>query len=252
MKNVFPILIDSLFLLFASFVISIFILNYFLPHPYYVVISLTISALISLFSARFFLSLSNKKLVKKEHKKLYNDTLIRINLMKKEDLVKLIISAMQIKQATNLKNGFYDNETDTLYIVKFGFENLTKADVVRAFNLNEKNVVFLCQDYDQDIIDFAKRFNGKITLKDGKYLFNLLKENTLLPNNDFSAVYNEENKPIFKKQILKKKNAKKFLFFGVMFCFFSWFVPYKIYYVSWGILMISFSIYLKFFGKITE
>ncbi len=252
MRNILPIVLDSLFLFFASLIICVFILNYFLPHPLPVVISLTVSGMICMLGANIFLSRSSKKFIEKQDKKLYAETLIRLNLMKKERLVNLVVLAMQIKDAKILKDRFYDNNSHTLYLFKFGFETLTKADVVKAFNLTQDKIVFLCHEYSDEVKSFADRFNGKIILKDGKYLFNLLKERDLLPKNDFSGVYNEKNKPIFKKRILQKRNAKKFLFFGVILCFFSLFVPYKFYYVVWGVLMISFSIYLKLFGKAVE
>ena len=249
MKNFFPIVLDSLFLFFASFVLLVFSLYYYLPSPYHVVISLTLSAVICLTTARFLTARSNDKHIKNQEKKILKDTLLKLNLMKNERLISLIISALELKDYSLVNNGFLDNKTNTLYLVKYGFENLTKADVVKGFNLNEKGVVFLCQEYDQEIIDFASRFNDKIVLKDGVYLFNLLKEKNLLPKEDFSSLYTEKKRIVIKGKILEKRNAKKFFFFGVMLCFFSLFVPYRTYYLFSGVLMVSFSIYLKLFGK---
>lgn len=252
MKNFFPIIFDSLFLFFASFVLLVFSLYYYLPSPYHVVISITLSAVICLTTARLLTDRGNAKYIKNEEKKILKDTLLKLNLMKRESLINLIISALELKDYSLVNNGFLDKQTNTLYLVKYGFENLTKADVVKAFNLNEKGVVFLCQEYDQEIIEFSSRFNGKIILKDGLYLYELLKEKNLLPKEDFSSSYTEKKRIVIKSKILEKRNAKKFFFFGVILCFFSLFVPYKTYYIFSGVLMISFSIYLKLFGKSTN
>ena len=249
MKNSIPLFLDSVFLFISSFILCVCLLNYFLPHPYHVVVSLTLSALVCLLGIKLLSNRSNKKKVTNKDKKLFTDTLIRLNLMKKEKLTALIIKALDIKNPVYFRDGFYHKESDTCYFIKFGFERLTKADIVKAFNERGEKSVFFCQEYDQEIKDFADRFNGKITLYDAHYLFNLLKEKNILPSNDFSSVYNEKQKVEFKNRLLEKRNAKKFLLFGAMLCLFSYFVPYKGYYLVWGSLMISFSIYLKLFGK---
>ena len=51
------------------------------------------------------------------------------------------------------------------------------------------------------------------------------------------------------EEIFKKKNAKKFLLFGVTFCLMSFIAPYKTYYIVSGCVMIFFAVILKLFGK---
>ena len=79
-------------------------------------------------------------------------------------------------------------------MIKMGFSEVNKADVVRAFNSIRKNdtCYILAPDFSSDVSDFAKRFNGKIVTADKNALYNFLKDHDALPQNTFS--FNEHQK----------------------------------------------------------
>lgn len=252
--NYIAFILDGLFVFIGGFILSFCVLYYLIPYPYSIIVSLSLSGLLLVLALKILNSKQNKTNLFRKDKKLYTDTIIRLNLMDEQKLIELFQNAVCPNATIKpLSRGFLCEQTDTAYLISFGFNKVKKSDVVRAFNLpNAKKAVFFAENFEKEVIDFASRFNGKITLYDGKDCFNFLKEKELLPTEDFSQYYSQNAKPIFKKQILDKKNAKKFLLFGVVFSFFSFLVPYKLYYLICGGLMISFSLYLKLFGKSQE
>ena len=58
----------------------------------------------------------------------------------------------------------------------------------------------------------------------------------------------KKDRPSF-RVYLKRKNAKKFIAFGLIFIFLSFFVPIKLYYLIVGGLMLVYATTLLFFGK---
>lgn len=171
--------------------------------------------------------------------------------MKKQNLVNLLAKCEQNSEVQIYSNYFFNKNTNTFHFVKYGFYKVTKTDIVIAFNYLENTQIayIYSEKFEQEIIDFAKRFNNKIILVDGKETFLILKNKNLLPTFDFEEVFNKKQKPAFLKEILKKKNAKRFFLFGVMFIAFSFFVPIKIYYLLCGSIMIAFALFNKLFGK---
>lgn len=250
--NFVIIAIDGAFVFMASSVLSLCLFYYFLSYPTSLIMALCLGLIISIFAIKHLYTKRKVISVQNADKKQFAETMIRLNLMKQSKLLQVFKKACAPNQSVEThKDWFYCEEKCTAYFVRFGFSKVTKTDIVRAFNLigGGDKAVFFCQDYDSEIKEFAVRFKGKIMLKDGKDAFYLLKDTNLLPNEDFSGVYTE--KPHFSKakELIKRKNAKKFFLFGVCFCFFSFFAPIKTYYLIWGGVMLAYSTFLLIFGK---
>ena len=251
--NYFALFLDSVFLFLALFVGLLCIFYFLIPYPYSVILAFCIGGVLAIFGAKFLGDKQNKKHIKSKEKKLYFDTIIRLNLMKPDKLKNLFIKLYSTKneQVIRKKHGFYLPQSKKLYVTKFAFEKVTKADVVRAFNYLQKEevAVFLAESFEPDIVAFGNRFNKRIIFLDAPDIFNDLKDKGLLPTQDFTTYYTEKKKITFGAEIFKKKNAKKFLLFGVTFCLMSFIAPYKTYYIVSGCVMIFFAVILKLFGK---
>lgn len=247
------ILLDSIFVLVTSFILFLFVFYYFIPYPYSIALTFVLSGFITIFASKFLSRKQNKVKLSEKDKKLYADTLIRLNLMEENKLIELFKSALKLTYPPEdiNANTFYDHQNNVLYCVKFGFQKVTKTDIVRVFNKLSPNgkAVFYAESFEQDVINFSERFNKRFSLKNGKEAFLLLKENNLLPNEDYSLYYNEKKKPKIKAELFNKKSAKKFLLFGVAFLFFSFFAPIKTYYLVCGCIMMVFAIIIILFGK---
>ena len=60
----------------------------------------------------------------------------------------------------------------------------------------------------------------------------------------------ENTKPRFNlSAFLRKKNAKNFLVFGIVFSVMSFFVPLKIYYLLWGSVFLVLSLVTRLYGR---
>ena len=246
------VVLDSLFVFLGSFVVLLCILYYFLPYPYSVVISFFTAIIFCVFAVKKLNEKERKIKIKECDKKLYAHTIIRLNLMKESKLHSLFKTALcKGERVQKRGRGFYGEGTKNVYFISFGFKKVSKADIVSAFNLlrDDEKAIFYSEVYENEIEEFASRFNGRIVLKDGKATFQLLKDKGILPQQDFSSVYVEKKKVNAKAQLLKKKNAKKFFIFGVTFCLLSFLAPFKTYYLIVGGLMTAFSVYLKLFGR---
>ena len=251
--NYLALFLDGVFLFIASFVGCLCLFYFLIPYPFSLVVAFCLGGIITIFGVRLLEKSGRKNSVKQKDKKLYFDTIIRLNLMKESKIEKLFMTALlgTDEIADRKKMGFYSAENKTLYIIRFGFMKVSKADIVRAFNLLGENdrAQFYSESYDQDTISFASRFNRRIILKDGNDAFELLKQKGILPDDDYTEFYVEKKKLKLNVEILKKKNAKKFFFFGVFFSLMSFFVPIKGYYLFCGSVMMIFAIFLKLFGK---
>ena len=153
---------------------------------------------------------TKKPTVYKFEKKKTAKAVTALNLMKKQDLDTLLIKALDLLDAKAVNGGYYCKSQNKGFLFKFGFEKVTKADVVRAFNLGGEKAEIYAESFDKEVMEFAGRFNGKIELFDGVKTVNLLSNKGVLPSENYSSFYTEKKKPVFKKELLYKKNAKKF------------------------------------------
>ena len=249
MTNFVSIFFDGIGVFVGLFVLAIILLNYFIPYPYTVIISICTSAILTVFAVKRMTFTRGKKHKQTAEKKKNAKIVTALNLMKKQDLDKLLLKALEVSDQKSINGGFYSKEKNKGYLFKFGFEKPSKADVVKAFNIGGESAEIYADTFDKEVQEFTERFNGKVILLDGIKTANLLSQKNLLPSEDYCNFYTENRKPILKKELLYKKNAKKFLIFGVTFCLFSFFAPIKIYYLISGGLMISYSIFLMLYGK---
>jgi hypothetical protein len=67
----------------------------------------------------------------------------------------------KIEDGYILKNG-------VTFVPMFSFDGLSKTDVLKAFNYTEGKTIIFTADVGKDVLEFSKRFNGKIIIKNGK------------------------------------------------------------------------------------
>jgi hypothetical protein len=121
--NYLALFLDSIFIFLGVFIGSLCLLYYFIPYPYCVVLAFCLGGIFALFGAKFLADKQNKKHLKAKEKKLFFDTIIRLNLMKPDKVKNLFITAFSQNNQPVLrkKDGFYLPQSNKLYVVKFGF-----------------------------------------------------------------------------------------------------------------------------------
>lgn len=245
-KYLIALISDCLFYAFAVFLLIFLLLNYFLPRISALILSVTFSLVISFF---IFAHLRKKKsnlFLSKQEKKNMENFVTLLNFLKKKD----ILLYLQNVFGGEIKNGrLYDEKNKKIIAVKFGYSPLTKSDIVREYNAQKNgysSVVY--GEFSSDILDFSSRFNKKIELKTGEDIFLTLKEKGLLTFKQNLAL-KEEKKGYDFRRLLKTQNARKTCVFGMLMLIFSYFVPYKTYYLITGGLFLTLSLTAKLFGK---
>ena len=251
MLKVLPLVIDTIFSLFISFVLALVFTGYFIPHPYSVVLALCLAGIFTIFAFKILLKRQNIKIATTKEQKLFESTINALNFMTKLELL-LFFEKILRKNGyiTEKKRGaiFIKNKNATLFF-KFGFEDVVKADVVRAYNLKSPNdkAYILCENCTTDVKSFASRFEDvEIVCADKIFLF--LKENDCLPQPKSPFKKTSFNRIAGLKSLFERKRAKTYALFGITFLFSSFFATLKLYYVIIGGLFLIFSLICLLFG----
>ena len=242
---------DIIFYILAFFFLFMILFNYLIGRPYSYILSATFSLVFTLISIKISQGRKNKKTLPREQEKKYLSAMTELCLKPKAKQ-KELFTALFIKEnyyPTAKKDGIFLTEKNTLVFIKFDFEKVNKAYIVKVFNkLDSGEIAEIYSDeYENDVKDFAKLFNGRIVLKDGKDTFSLLDKHGLLPEPTLLSD-NKKKKADF-TLLLHKKRAKNYLFFGLSFVILSYIVPIKIYYLVFGGIFLALALILRFFGK---
>ncbi len=253
MKNRFAILIDVVFVCFISFALTLVAFNFFTPYPY----SLIFSGCASLIATTFYFIYSDKKnkqvRLSKAEQKEKNVLLSELNFSSPQEQVAILERAIKSLGFDYEKkhSSIYIKDKNALLLSRFSFNKINKVEIVKAFNLINKNqtVYVLAQSFDPDIVAFAQRFNQKVRLIDGDKVYTRLKELSALPTQYKYRCFCEKKKKGSIKNLLDKKKAKTFLTFGAFFLAFSYFSPLKIYYIVCGCIFLIYALILRLMGK---
>lgn len=237
---------------FTAFLFFNATLKFFVSRSVALSLAITLSLILAIFTLKLLIDKSKRSSSAKNEKKELKEISFQLDFMPNADVKNLFYIAYKdkgysvIKQRTHL----IIPEENTVVFIKFGFEKVKKADVVKAYNVNgHEKVVIISSEYGDDILNFADRFNGKVILKDVSYAYKLLKETDNLPKITFPY---HERKTKLKQTInffANKKHAKRFFLFGVGFLFFSSIATIKAYYITLAGACLLYAFYLKLFGK---
>lgn len=246
-------LIDSFFTLIFGFVFSCLLLNYFFEPIYSLIISASLAILLSLFVAKISYSSYKKRKQKDYTARLIKSTLNELDFLSSSSLFNLFFKAYSddLKNPEKRKNAIFLPQDNLLVVLLFGFKPTTKVEIVKAFNaLNEgEKAVILSTEFTKEIKDFSLRFGNRLTLLESEEVYKILKKHDNLPDTVLLLPEATATKKFHTPKIFYKKNAKRFLGFGVMFLFMSYFVPLKIYYLICSGIMLIFGLILTLFGK---
>ena len=253
MKSYFATIIDTLFYFIGGFFLSFVFINYYFSRPASYVLSITLALVFTLFIVKLSLNKRQKKFSSKEKEKKYNAAMTKLNLTDEKNVIALFEKAFRSEGflIEKKRGGIFIPDKNTTVFFRFGFDGVSKTDIVKCFNSigkAEKAEIY-SETFSEEIKAFAARFGGKVILTDGRTAFSLLEKHALLPEETANA-FNEEKKPSLSfSRLLEKKRAKNYLAFGLLFVFLSYISPIKGYYVAFGAAFLIFSLILRFFGK---
>ena len=253
-RTYFKITVNSILFSLLSFVTLLVIFNYSLPRGWAVGLAVTLSALVPLLVIKTGLS-AHKKSEKKSQSQARMDGVINgLCFLSQQKLLILFRSAYEnLGRTAEIKSGAIFLDGKEAVFLRFWFDSLTKTEVVKIFNKLPKSysAKVFTYSFDEQVKGFSDRFDERIKLFDGKDAFNLLeKAGVLVPAT--SPLSDEKPKKASLKGFLDRKKAKSFLRFGLFFMFFSFFVPYKLYYILFGTALSLFAIGVMMFTPKTK
>ena len=249
-----PLILDLIFIFFASLFLSFTILRYYLDNlTYIIVLSLLFSILSIIIGLKLLLNKHKNVYLKNNEVAKKNEVFFNLAFYNEKDLkkyfMKLFLKA-EIK-ADNIKENIFLPEKKLLVKFLFKLTPLNTDDFVLAVKNNTNNeIVLITNEVNNDVISYAKKTNIKIIT--GTNIFLLMKKHELYPDISFSLKANEK---IIKRKFnieLTRKKAKNFLVFGSVLLLFSLFVAFPIYYLVMGNILIITSVFLRFYGKKPE
>lgn len=252
MKSKFAFVSDIIFYVVTTFIVLIVLLSYFCPYPY----SLIFSAVLTILTVMIIYKWSSKKhgdkRLKKIEKQELEELVNELNFSTRNYRLLVLEKALskQGLKHERRRGAIVIPEKNAVAFIKFGFDKPTKTDVVKAFNSINKTerAYIISETFEQDIKDFAKRFDGRVLLVDGARLYSYLKEHDSLPETQYSEFLEKKKKGDF-RLLLDKRKSKTFFLFGLFFLFMSYFSPIKLYYILFGGAFVIYSIILRAFGK---
>lgn len=253
MKITLSFILDAIFTALISFLISLTILSYFLRPPFSIVFSVVFGLLFCLLFIKISTDKQKKNDLSLADKKAKEIMLTQLKLYtptEQNDFFQKVILA-QGKSVERKKGGLFVKETPFAVFPLFNFDGVKKSEIVRAFNSikKEQTAYILADDFSLEVKDFAERFDGRIKTVDGEELYKFLSEKDLLPQVKYSFPEKKKLGLSTLKNLLEKKKSKNFLFLGLSFIGFSYFVPLKTYYIICGSAFLIFSLILRLYGK---
>lgn len=252
MKVSLPVILDCAFSAFISLLLSLILFGSFVPRPYSLVISVTVSLLVAVVAFKFLYKNSKNNLIKKAEKSQFENMLTQFDFSSTQEnnefFCKLFTS---LNYSVERKKGnIFFKDKPVAVLIKFGFLDVNKADVVKFFNLLRKNDTgyIISNEVSADVKNFVLRFDGRLIVVSPREIYIFLKERNKLPETRF--FFNEKREKGLKllKNLLYKNKAKNYLVFGLVFLLMSYFFPYKLYYVITGVLFLIASLLSRLFG----
>jgi accessory gene regulator protein AgrB len=252
MKNFsLSIITDSLFCCFSFFFLSFIVLNFFIDRAVAIILSVTIALLLTLFTIKFLLKRRKVKLIKRKQQFEQENAMEQLNLSPSSVQKNLFIKVFGKlnEKVEKKKEGLYLPDKKTLIVLKFGYNEVTKADIVKIFNSLDKDqsAHVFAKSFSSETKNFADRFI-RIFLKESDYVYSLLKKADVYPETVF-VLPKKNIKAQIVSNLFNRKKAKTFFGFGIFFIISSFLVPIKTYYVLSGVLMFLISLSCVFFGK---
>lgn len=247
----FLLVIDTLFVWFSAFTISLVLARYFSNGKVAVSISILVGILFSMLFVKRRLRKTKKKHLIDADKKSMDETLLTINFMQKKEQVLLFETLLKKsnEKYEKKRDGFHLTEKRVFIYLSLGIDGATKKDVVSVYNKTPKDFtgVIVCTSISDSVLEFAQRFLGKIKIVDGKALFYHLKNALVLPKSTVSLLETKKSSPLF-QNFFSKKKARNFFFLGIGFLVMSFFVSIKLYYIVFGTAFTIYSIACRFFA----
>lgn len=247
----FSAIADALFSGFAVFLIGFTVYNMFAQRKAALICAVltAIPAIICTFV--FTTKRLNKKLCSAAAIPDRENLFFYLGLRGDKQLFLKLFAALGIA-AVNRREGVFLTDKGCYFYPFFGFDGLKKSDVAAASKrAHGKPFIIAAPVFDSGMCAFIALFEGAEIL-DGDGMFELFKKADMLPERKkIPKMLWKDRFSAAKKRVFVKKRAPKYFLFGLTFLLFSFLVPYKVYYIIFGTVLMLLSLSCLFMGAQT-
>ena len=250
MKSIkLSIIIDVFFIFFACL---FFFYAIFLYNAYGYTASIILSVLSSIIISSVYVIVSAKKgelfFNKQSLEHLIKCFNYKLFLCCKKEVLNLVYNCYKEDGRVDIKENsilLEDKNIEIFPIIKP--ENITITDIIWAHKQTTKGAKTLIIGvlFNIEILDFINQLNLNITVMETKELYSLLEEKNQLPEIEILPVKNNKKLTLYVKNIFTKKQAKRFLFSGIILTLLSFFSFYPLYYIIFGGLLMTAGVLLR-------
>lgn len=133
------------------------------------------------------------------------------------------------------------------FLPLFRFRPLTEDDIARAFSKlkTETSPVLLCNKLSAESKLLLEKLSIQVLL--GEEIYRAFKDNYALPE-EFPVKTATPIKQKRRSVFFAKSNSRRFFTCGIMLLLSSVFIPYPIYYLSIGVLLLAIALLVRIFG----
>lgn len=192
----------------------------------------------------FLFKHQKKKQISKESYKKSCDCALQLQFSNIKKVVSFFEQILRKKYESVTTKNFYfllkNSNKTAFFIAKFDENSLGLTTFAKIFALAKEEkvqeIIICSNSFDESTKTFAKNIkNIKITLFDKFDTYkNLIESSTLLPEKVVDTSTTKLNFQQILTSVLSKERSKHYFFMGLILFFFSFFVPYKLYYLIVG------------------
>ncbi len=248
------IFFDCFFIFISAFFFSFAIIRYnrvnFTPS---LIFSVLIALVLSLSYLIFIILKKQSAFYKEEEINRINSLLTELCFMGEDALLELFYKFYK-KQGLNaeiINDAIILKDIKSQVFISFTFEKTTAKDIINFYKNTKKGykTVVLANDYTEEGKNLLSSFAIRIKLFSLNDVYSSLKKENLLPQITVSKNVSIKNRKEKLKGFFVKSNSKKPLFYGIVILLLAPFSFYPIYYIVFGCLLLTLSVFMRFFAK---
>lgn len=251
-NKILPFVFDCIFVFLGGAALGFVVLRFYFG----LTASIILTLCFALLTETIFFLLRKKKtknyIMKTKDREKAESVLFTLGVSKREELndfFSAFLDKMSVEHFDD-KGVIVLSETQTELRYCFSFSPVTENEIIEEYKKTGKgrNVLVCAKSFSEETVALAKRFCGRILLADGGALYSVMKRFDFFPpeNKNFSA---QKKKPkIVLANLFSRKNAGRFLLYGILLELFGALSFYPVYYSVTGGIFIILSLAVFFFG----
>ena len=248
-----PIVSDCILVFLGAAALSFVALRFYSGLTASIILSVVFAAL----SETIFVLLTKKRtrnyILKAKDAEKAEKAMFALCVSKEDELNKFFSSFLKKMQIPfSSENGVIVlSESNAELHYKFTFASVTENEIIEEYKKTAKgrNVLVCGKSFSEESVSLSKRFGGRIILADGGALYSVMKRFEFFPpENENYVRAKKKNVPYLFANFFSRKNAGRFLLYGILLELFGALSFFPVYYSVSGGIFIILSLSVFFFG----